>query len=181
MADMAPTIKGIFVMSHIRALEAAKGKEAVEELKRRYGKPIDFKNSQDVPLREEITIIEHTLDLSSNTPVDPAQRSREAGKLHFRNFSNTPLGKLVLPIFRSRFKLLMMNADNIAGHVFHGVHFHSEDRAPKEVRIVMNNNDYPLEHFQGFFEQWLEYAGLHGEVKAEDLGENRYEYVIRWD
>jgi uncharacterized protein (TIGR02265 family) len=175
-----PTIKGIFVLSHIRALERAKGSGALEELKKRYGKPIDFKNSENVPLREEITIIEHTLDLMTPTALPPTERTLEAGKLHFRNFSGTPLGRLVLPFFKSKFKLLMMNADNVAGHVFNGVRFHSEDKGPREVRIIMDNNDYPLEHFQGFFEAWLEFSGLKGEVSAEDLGENRYEYIVTW-
>ncbi len=180
MTDTPPTIKGIFVLSHLKALEKLKGAEALKELERRYGKPIQFKNSEDVPIREEIEIIKHALDLSSATPVDSTVRERTAGALHFENFSHTPLGKLVLPIFRGNFKLLMMNAHNIAGHVFQGVGFHSEDMGPKKVTVTMENNDYPIDHFKGFFEAWLAYSNLTGEITAKDLGDNRYLYTAEW-
>ncbi|MES2007184.1 MAG: DUF2378 family protein [Patescibacteria group bacterium] len=176
-----PTIKGIFVMSHVKALEAAKGKAAVSELEKRFGKPVSFKNSENVPIRDEVAIIELALDLLSDKEFTPQERHIEAGRLHFKNFSQTPLGKLVLPAFKNSFKLLIMNANNIAGHVFQGVRFFSEDVGEKTVRLILENNDYPLEHFQGFFEAWLGYGGLKGEVVATDAGGNRYIYTVHWE
>src|SRR3954468_16882438 len=94
-----PTIKGIFVMSHVRALERAKGKEAVHELVERCGMRVRFKNTDNVPVRDEVTIIENVLDILSGKPIPHSRREFEAGRLHFRNFSRTPMGKLVLGIF----------------------------------------------------------------------------------
>lgn len=177
-----PTIKGVFVTSHIRALAREKGAAAVRELALRYGKPINFKASEDVPVREEVKLIEHALDLlTAGHPVPKELRAYEAGKLHFRNFSNTPLGKLVLPYFRARFKMLMMRTGHIAGHVFRGVRFTSEDIGRKSVRITMENNDYPVDHFKGFFGAWLEYAGLVGSVEASAENGDRYVYSIAWN
>ena len=176
---MSPTIKGIFVMSHVKALEKERGLVARQELEKRYGSPIAFRNTEDVPIREEVKIIEHALDLSA-PPVPPERRSIEAGRLHFRNFSGTPLGKLVLPFFKDKLKLVLMNASNVAGHVFQGVSFRSEDLGPRSVRITMENNDYPLGHFQGFFEEWIDYSGNTGTVEATDAGGNVYSYTLSW-
>src|SRR6185503_14907010 len=116
-----PTIKGIFVMSHVRALERAKGKDAVLKLVERMGKRVRYKNTEDVPVREEIAIIENVLDLLSEKPIPHGKREFEAGRLHFKNFSETPLGQLVLRIFK--FKKALLKAPWIAKKVFRGVQF----------------------------------------------------------
>src|SRR6185503_9390939 len=116
-----PTIKGIFVMSHVRALERARGKEAVLKLVERFGKRVRFKNTDDVPVRDEVAIIELVLDLLSKKPIPHDRREFEAGKLHFRNFSGTPLGQIVLSIFS--FKKALLKTPWIAKRVFRGVQF----------------------------------------------------------
>src|ERR1041385_2095598 len=145
----APTIKGIFVMSHVRALERAKGHKAVLELVKKYGKRVRFKNSEDVPVREEVKIIELVLDLLSEKTIPYGKRELEAGKLHFKNFSKTPLGTLVLNMFG--YKNALLRAPWIASRVFRGVHFKTEELGQKKIRVTMENNDYSIEHFQGFF------------------------------
>src|SRR3989344_338383 len=175
-----PTIKGIFVMSHVRMLERALGEKGLLELERRFGKSVHFRNAENVPVSDEVKIIEHVLDLVSGDTTPAAERARLAGELHFKNFSETPLGKLVLPVFRSRFKKILLGVNNIAGHVFRGVTFTSKALGEKEVRILMANNDYPIDHFKGFFAGWLAYSGLIGSVTAHDRGDNRYEYTIKW-
>ena len=175
-----PTIKGIFVMSHVNALEAKKGRDGIVELLARYGKPIHFGALENVLLREEVAIIEHCLDILMEDSVPSEKRAFEAGKLHFENFSHTELGGLILPLFGTNVRAFFMNANHIAGHVFKGVRFISEERGPGDIRIIMENNDYPLDHFAGFFHGVLKYGGLTGTVTAEDLGEGRYAYDIRW-
>jgi uncharacterized protein (TIGR02265 family) len=132
-----------------------------------------------VPVREEVKIIELALDILSPLPIPPERRAFEAGRLHFRNFSTTPLGRIVFSMFRTDFKLMMMQASNIAGHVFKGVHFASEDLGPKAVRVTMTNNDYPIDHFRGLFQEWMEFAGKSGRVEASAAG-GAYAYTMRW-
>jgi len=180
MANREPRIKGIFVNSHVKALEDKKGPEAVRELARRYGSSVRFRNSEDVPVREEVTIIELTLDIMSKTPIPPERRAFEAGRLHFRNFSTTPLARIIFSMFRTNFKLMMIQAGNIAGHVFKGVEFASEDLGPKAVRVTMHNNDYPIDHFRGLFQEWMEFAGKTGNVAAKLDDDGAYAYEMRW-
>jgi uncharacterized protein (TIGR02265 family) len=175
-----PTIRGLFVMSHINALEAKKGNAGIVELMARYGKPIRFGALDNVPVREEVAIIEHVLDILTDDGVPRERREFEAGKLHFENFSKTELGGLVMPLFRSNVRAFFMNANHIAGYVFNGVRFIAEERGPGDIRLIMENNDYPLDHFAGFFQGVLEYGRLTGTVTATDLGERRYAYDIRW-
>lgn len=176
-----PTIKGIFVNSHIEAVRKLRGEEGVLALGQRCGMPIEYKNSEDVSIADEVKIIECSLDFMSPEPVAEQSRAFEAGRLHFRNFTTTPLGKIIFSLFRQDFKLLAMKSQHIAGHVFHGVHFTSEDLGPKSVRVTMTNNDYPIDHFRGFFAAWLEFAGLTGEAKAVEVEPNTYQYTMTWE
>lgn len=175
-----PTIKGIFVNSHVSAVRKIKGERGIQELEKKYGKPIRFKNSQNVPVREEVELLEAAMEILHDRPFPKDRLSFEAGRLHFRNFVTTPLAKFLFPLFRRRFKLLMMHSKNIAGHVFQGVRFSSEDLGPKAVRVAMENNDYPIDHFRGLFYEWMSYAGLSGTVDAEETAPGRFEYMMKW-
>ena len=181
MAD-TPTIKGIFVNSHINALRDLKGEGALRELKNKFGRSIEFKNLEDVPIRDEVNLIECILDLVLGEKIPSERRSFEAGRLHFKDFTATALGKIIfsLPALKSNFKFMMMRANNIAGHVFRGVVFESNDTGPNQVEIIMNHNDYPIDHFRGLFSEWMAFAGYNGEVKAEEIGPGRYKYSAKW-
>lgn len=86
-----------------------------------------------------------------------------------------------MPLFRSNIRAFFLNANHIAGYVFKGVRFILEERGPGYVRLIMENNDYPIDHFAGFFQAAAKYGGLkEGTVTAEDLGNRRYAYDIRW-
>jgi len=177
---LRPTIKGVFVKSHINALKSVKGEQAHLELEKRYGKPLNFKNSDDVPVVEEEAIILHSLDILNNDSVAESDRNFRAGRLHFVNFTQTPLARILFPIFKSQFKLMMMNSNSIAGHIFQGIVFKSTDLGEKKVKVKMENSEYHPDHFRGLFYEWLTYAGLTGEVMVEELGPNIHEYTISW-
>jgi uncharacterized protein (TIGR02265 family) len=180
MAGIKPTIKGIFVNSHIRAVEKQLGNKGVQELTARYGKPMKFRNSESVPVAEEIKIIEYALDILSKEPIPARERSFEAGRLHFRNFSSTPLARIVFSIFRKDFRLMMQKAQHIAGHVFQGIKFSTEDVGTNKIKVIMENNDYPLEHFRGLFYEWLHFAGSIGTVEGKQITSDTFEYTITW-
>jgi uncharacterized protein (TIGR02265 family) len=174
-----PTIKGMFVKSHVNAVRRERGEAGVRELQERFGKPLDFGALQDVPLRDEVTIIEHALDLLSETPIPPDQRAFEAGRLHFRNFRTTSYGSFLLTALPHDYKMLMLRAPSIASHVFRNVRFNSEDLGPTSVRLIMENNDYPIDHFRGFFTAWMQDYGLDGNVEAKKEAD-RYTYTMTW-
>ena len=176
-----PTIKGIFVKSHIRSLERERGHEGVEELHKRFGRPLNYSNTDDVPIRDEVAILGHIVDITSSRHLNAQERELEAGRLHFRNFATTPLWALTESLFGANQKKILMRSEYIAGYVFQDVTFLSEDAGPTSVKITMFNNDYPIEHFQGFFDEWLKTAGLSGTVQAKSLGIGRYEYTLWWE
>lgn len=174
-----PTIKGIFVNSHIKALQTKKGDEAVILLEKQFGKPINFKNSEDVLVSDEVKIIELTLSIMSDTLIPKEKLAFEAGRLHFQNFVTTPLAKIIFSLFKNSFKLMMLNSEKIAGHVFQGVEFKTADLSENSVKVTMKNNDYPLDHFKGLFYEWMSFSGLTGEVAAKKTGD-LYEYTMTW-
>lgn len=175
-----PTIKGIFVKSHIRGLERERGGEAVRELERRIGHPVNYKNSDDVPIAEEVRILESIVDIEAGTSLKKEERELEAGRLHFRNFSTTPLWTILNSILGSNPKFLLMQSSRIAGYVFQDVEFASEDMGEESVKITLFNNEYPIRHFQGFFQEWLHAFGLDGKVLATSLSHDRYECLLSW-
>ncbi|MBI4249997.1 DUF2378 family protein [Candidatus Uhrbacteria bacterium] len=175
-----PTIKGLFVMSHIRALRASHGQQAVQDLERRYGKSIAFAPFEEVPVREEVAILEHIIAITTSSLASD-QRAYEAGRLHFRNFTETPFGRIIFSQFRTQFKRLMMNAGYVAGHVFRNVQFSSREGGSTSVIVTIRNNDYPIDHFRGLFQAWMEYAGLRGTVRAREIPPDGYEYLMTWE
>jgi uncharacterized protein (TIGR02265 family) len=180
MTSGSPTIKGVFVNSHINAVRKHRGESGIRTLEQLYGKSVSFRNSDNIPVAEEVRIIELALGIVADRPIPPAERAFEAGRLHFRNFSTTPLGRIIFSMFRKNFKLMMLQSYHVAGHVFQGVKFRPEDLGPTSVRIVMENNDYPLDHFRGLFYEWLLFSGASGSVDARIIPENLYEYTISW-
>ncbi|MBI5644835.1 DUF2378 family protein [Candidatus Kaiserbacteria bacterium] len=175
-----PTIKGIFVKSHIRGLERERGAEGLRLLREKFGRPLNYGNGDDVPVADEVQILEHIVDILSGGSLSLHERHLAAGRLHFRNFSTTPLWKIVSFVFMGNTKRILMQSARISGYVFRNVHFISESLDERRVKITMFNNDYPLEHFQGFFQQWIAQADLNGDVEAAAHTRGRYEYTISW-
>jgi hypothetical protein len=121
----------------------------------------------------------HILDLSGST-LKGAQREREAGRLHFRNFSTTTLGRVLLasmPQTPASLKTLLMNSGSIARSVFKNTNFSTSEQGGK-ITITMENSDYPVEHFEGFFDEWMRAYGVtHGAVAATAQGSTHH-YAI---
>lgn len=174
-----PTIKGMFVNSHIKAVLDMKGEVGVAKLKNMYGHPINFKNMDDVPIREEVKIIECALEIL-HPEISETSRPFEAGRLHFINFSTTPLGKIMFSTLPKDFKKMMMRCKYIAQHVFRGVIFEPVDTGEKSVKVIMANNDYPASHFQGLFQEWMNFYGLKGKVSVVVNDQGNYEYSMVW-
>ncbi len=175
-----PTIKGIFVKSHLDAVKAAKGDEGLRELQRRYGKPLDFKNADDIAVADEIKIIEAGFDIVTDGTVPPGLRSFEAGRMHFRDFSSTPLAHVLLSVFKNP-KPIFLNSKYVAEHVFQGITFTSSDLGPNKVKIIMQGGVYPLDHFKGLWWEWIHFSGFAPTVEATQLGPETYEYILSWE
>lgn len=179
-SDGPPTIKGVFVTSHVDAVRKAKGAPGVKALESAFGRPVEFRATEDVPVRDEVRLIEHALDVLNGHSLAGRERAYEAGRLHFRDFTTTPWAKMVFGVFPRNFRYMMLHCSGIAEMVFRGVDFESEALGPKTVRVAMENADYPLEHFQGLFHEWMEYFGLTGTVDAKETAPGRYEYTMKW-
>ena len=177
----SPTIKGLFVNSHIEAVRRSFGDEGVMELAARIGHAVDYRDLEDVPIRTEVEIIEIANDLLRGEPVPHATRSFEGGRLHFRNFKGTPLARLTFAIFPRNFRYLMMHCSTIAERVFKGVRFQSVELSKRHVVVTMDNADYPIDHFRGLFHEWMHDFGCRGEVTARVLAPRRFEYDLRWE
>ncbi|MFA7309848.1 MAG: DUF2378 family protein [Candidatus Paceibacterota bacterium] len=175
-----PTIRGMFVRSHIKSLESVRGTAGLNELQKRFGRPVNYSSGDHVPIADEVKILEHIAEMVSSRPLSREEREEEAGKLHFRNFTQTPLWNLLRPIIGVNQKFVLMQSARIAHYVFHNVEFISQDLGGNNVKITLFNNDYPLAHFKGFFKEWLLYAGLRGTVEATAHTRGRYEYAISW-
>lgn len=175
----SPTIKGIFVKSHVDAVKKEKGAEGLQELEKMFGAPLTFSNSQNVPVKDEVRLIECAVKLL--TPeISENEIPLEAGRLHFRDFSTTPFGRIIFSMFKNNFKLMMMQSKNIAGHIFNGVQFSAEDLGENAVKITSENNDYNLQHFKGLFEEWMRFSGHKGTVDARAITPTTFEYTLSW-
>jgi uncharacterized protein (TIGR02265 family) len=174
-----PTIKGIFINSHIKALERARGSEAVKQLEQLYGRPLFFKTFADVPVAEEVKILDYIIEILYGDMPAP-KKAYEGGRLHLRNFLATHVGKLLLLQSRTGLKATLLLAGKVAGLIFKGVVLETEDYGKQTVKITVRYSAYPLEHFQGFFQEWLAVLGYLGTVSVEPPEGEAEIYLIDW-
>jgi len=181
--DRTPLIKGMFINSHIERLHREKGDEGLLELQRRIGRFTAFDSFDDYPVSLEIQVIETVYDLL-NGQTDPATKRFEAGRLHFRDFSETFFGRMTMgiaPRTSQGFKTLMLSANYIGRYVFKNTDL-STKTLDGSVVITMENNDYHIDHFRGLFYEWALYWGLSNpEVLATETARKKFEYVIMWE
>lgn len=180
METKPATIKGLFVNTHVKAVEKNLGDFGVKQVAKKCGFALPYGNWENVPVIQEVKVIDAALQLLSDTEVPIHKLEYEAGKFHFNNFMSTFFAKTIFAQFGTNFALMMRLAGKIASRVFKGVEVRSQQLEVKKVRITMYNMDYPLEHFVGFFEAWLSYMKLIGIARGKDLGNKTYEYIITW-
>jgi uncharacterized protein (TIGR02265 family) len=175
-----PTIKGFFVGSHIKAVKKQKGKQGLKELEKEYGKPLTFGRFSNIPVVDEVRLIDCALKIILGLSVPKEDWHRTAGNFHFQNFIRTFYGRAILSVFRKQLKPILMNSRGITRLVFKNMPFSSKNLGQNRIQVTIENNYYPLEHFTGFFEGWLSYANFVGIVRAEDLGSRAHAYTITW-
>jgi uncharacterized protein (TIGR02265 family) len=176
-----PTIKGIFVMSHVKALRRAAGHDSLAELERRFGGPVQYGITEDVPTADEGRLIEIAVRILSNGAVAEESLAYEAGRLHYRNFTATPWCRLLFSLFPRDFLFMMRHAPGIAEKVFRNVGFEVDEPGPGALRIVMINGGYPLDHFRGLFTEWMTDFGFDGKIVAQQPSPERQEFLLQWD
>src|SRR4051812_10955478 len=98
MQPLRPTIKGVYILSHIRAFERERGEDQLRELGVRYGKSLLIKNGDYLPVAEEVAILELIVEISSPKILSEEECALSAGHLHFKNFTSTPLWAILHPI-----------------------------------------------------------------------------------
>lgn len=175
-----PTIKGVFVNSHLKALVAAKGEAVLEALEKQLGLALKFHALEDVPVRTELKIINAAFAILNPGEIAPEVRDLKAGHLHFNNFADTIFGKLILAGFPKDFKSFVLRSDMVVNQILKGAAMSALDLGPKKVRLYFTRSPYPLFHLQGFFEAWMQYWKIKGQVKAEAGDQGRCEYVLTW-
>ncbi len=179
-----PTITGIFIHSHIAKLRYEKGEEGITELERRLGKPAIYSLLGRYPVKEEIEIIGHVLDILTDGRYEGDTREFESGRLHAQNFLRTTLGILVassVPKTAEGFQTLILRSAGIARRVFRNTNF-SAQMIGGHIMVKMENNDYSIEHFRGFFHELMEQWGLTDiAVDTHERAPKTFEYTLAWE
>lgn len=180
MEKNQPTIKGLFVKTHVRAIKKKRGPLGLRTLQAQFGKPLKFGAWQNIPVADEVKLINCAVVLYSDQRINPEKLDYEAGRFHCQNFLTTPLAKTVMKRLGKNFKLMMLLASKVAGQVFRGLKAEAEDLGENKVKIVFTNSGYPVEHFAGFFEEWMSYLGLLGIARGEELEPGNIKYIMTW-
>ena len=89
-----PTIKGAFIASHMHKLRSVKGASAILKLEKSLGHEPLYDNFGGYPITEELAVPDHVL-LALHPKTPASQLHLESDRMHFRNFAETPMGKIV--------------------------------------------------------------------------------------
>lgn len=178
MKIATPTIKGIFVTAHVRAVRKSLGEEGVRRLEQTYGAPLSFGLGDPVLLKDEARLLECAVNLLAQKEIPPEVCSYEAGRLHFKNFRSTPLGRIVFPYFRRRTKHIFLRPRLITGYIFTGIEFRTKEIAPDLIRLRISNCGYPLAHWRGFFDAWLTHCGYSTPIIGDQDNQGGYALTI---
>jgi len=175
-----PTIKGVFVNSHLKALVAAKGEAALAGLEKLLGRPLKFHALEDVPVKLELKIVNACFDFMTGAPLEGDSRDFEAGRFHFKDFANTPLGQFILSTFPKDFKSFVLRSDAVANRILKGTEMSALDLGVKKVKLYFSRSPYPVEHLRGFLQEWMNYWGIKGTVTAQKTDGPKSEYTLSW-
>lgn len=174
-------IKGMFVNSHINLLREKKGEDAIVRLESEYGDKLEFNAFADIPIARDKAILRHVLKaLKDTTSASVKTEMLNTGSLSFRDFVTTVYGKMILHVLDKDFKAAVLAYPHIAVHIYKNIHFYAQDLGEKAVRITIENSGYDMDHFYGFFTEWMAFWEYTGEVEAVSIREGIYEYTMRW-
>lgn len=174
-------IKGVFVNSHVKVLEKIKGKESIKALEKKLGRKANFKYLDDVPVSQEVKIIDFTLKELQKPSEGKKDMDFESGRLHFKNFVSTPYGRMLMSVLEKDIKKMLLSAPKFIKHIFKNVSVKSKEIDQKRVKIWFENSGYPLNHMRGVLYEWLVQWGYNGEVKARKISPNILEYIVKWE
>ncbi len=174
------TIKGIFVRQHIKAIKKHKGSEGLKLLEQKFGKPLTIKNSDNVPIADEVKLLEAATIILHPKKYSQQELDYEAGKLHFINFSQSPIGRILFFSFNRNIKRILLHSNNITAHIMKGILFSAKSTGKKSILIMIGSNGYPLHHFRGFFEEWFTFSKVKGTVKATFQEPASHMYELDW-
>ena len=179
MKKEIPSIKGIFVRQHIQAIKKIKGDEGVKLLEQKFGRPLVFKNSDNVPIADEIKILESFTEILFPKNYTRDELQYVSGRLHFKNFTQSPIARILIYSFKMDFRKLILNSTSIFAHVFNNVPFSAESLGKNSVKVIISNG-YAKDHFRGFFDEWFEYSGLEGTTLAQTENVDSNSYMLKW-
>ncbi len=166
--------------SHVRAVQRGLGARGLDALREAVGHPLQFAATEDVPTSLEALVLEEAVRLLSVAPSEE-EVPRLAGRLHYRNFRETPWARVLFTLFPRDYGFMLRHAHTIASRVFNHVVVEAKDLAPRSMLIRLVNSGYPLDHFQGFLEAWLQDFGNEGQVVAQQPTASTQEYLVQWE
>lgn len=73
------TIKGYLVRIYLKEFEREAGTSGLKALRKQYGKPLDFGNSDLVETSEKIKLLGHMADILSKKQISGGERDFEIG------------------------------------------------------------------------------------------------------
>ena len=178
--DAEPMIRGKYVRSHLKSIESDYGPNVATALRKRFVDRLAIRKREFVPIQLDNELFGATVDLLHAEQFAPERRSYEAGRLHFRAFSKGMLWQIVSGIFGKNLRLLLQQSPLVTAGIYRDVQFSAEPYGERSGLITITNQGYPLEHFRGFFEEYLAGSGFNGYVEVQRLDGNRIAYHISW-
>lgn len=176
---MEKTIKGMFLKNLINMVKQDKGAEGLKKLEQEFGDKINFSAMRDYPIETEMKL--HKAIMKVIFGEESLDNYRKLGQMNMHYYANSIVGKTIFSLVGKDLKSSALRAQKFINTIASGIKIEFTDLDETKMKTVIQGLPYPIEYYQGIFEESLKYFKKIGTVTTEKTGPDEYTYIADWE
>lgn len=176
---MGKTIKGMFLKNLIGMVKKDKGIEGLQRLEKEFESKINFSAMSDYPIDVEMKL--HKAIMEVYFGMITPENYRKLGRMNMRYYTESIVGKTIFSLVGKDLKSSAQKAQRFIDTIASGIKIELTELGEKEIKAVIYGIPYPIEYYQGIFEESLNYFKKKGTIKAKKSGLDEYTYIAQWE
>lgn len=176
---MNKTIKGMFLKNLISMVKKDKGVEGLQRLEEEFGEKINFSAMSDYPIEIEMKL--HKAIMQVYFGEVNLKNYRKLGQMNMHYYTESIVGKTIFSLVGKDLKASALKAQKFTDTIASGIQIEFTDLGETKMKAVIRGLPYPIEYYQGIFEESLNYFKKKGTVSAKKTAPEEYVYITEWE